>query len=71
MLLVDDDAAIVLNNAINKYEKYFDDELPLLDIIESEHVTIDVALKLEKTVNKAIVKDEPIKTPKDYQERLY
>lgn len=71
MLYIEDEKAKeIIANAIKKYEGYFDEPFPILEHLE-EVVTIEDALKLEKTINRTIVTDKPINVSKDYEKRLY
>ena len=76
MLFVEDGAALIMANAMQKYEDIFNVDFPLyehLDLTRGDgyDVSISGANNLATFIEKCIKNNDPVEIPEGYEDRVY
>lgn len=58
---------------IDRYEQHFKIDFPLQEYLKETNglITSKNAIDFKELINKSIKRNKPVKTPKDFHERLY
>lgn len=70
---VDDNVRDSVLEDIDRYEQRFKEDFPLQEYLKETNglVTSKNAIDFKALINKSIKRNKPVKTPKDFHERLY
>lgn len=76
MLIVEDGALEIANEAIDRYENHFAEVFPLSEYLnitsdKTFDITLSGAYKLTVFIDERIENNDPVVIPKGYNDRLY